>query len=298
MQKTGTTRKRPRVLAAILLAIVVVLASLCVCLFIRLREVSVSPEAALPHGNGLFSWHDEIFEEDEREILFSLMRENGLTELYQDVPSDTPAPVIKDFTDACAENGVKLYLLIGDPEWALDKNGYELRAQIQRAALMGFAGGMVDVEPGSTSAWKKDRAPVMETMTKSFLRGKEAAEENGVEMIVCLSYYYDDYGFESELGTIIGQGCDALAVMNYNRDDEIGQIEHEASLCRKYGKRLINIYELKEAGKYGLEESHTYREEGFDALNKSAETLRRYFSGQDFNTALHDYRALKEMSGS
>ncbi|MBQ7604263.1 MAG: hypothetical protein IJU75_04850 [Clostridia bacterium] len=250
--------KKSRVLIIVLLAGTVLLISFGIFYLTRWREKLNKTSESLP-GDGLFSWHDEIFEADEREILFDLMRSQGLTELYQDVPLDTPVPKIKEFAKACEENGIRLYLLVGEPEWALDKNGTELRAQIQRAALMGLAGVMVDVEPGSTDEWKKDRIPVMATMTRAFLRGKAAAEENGLEMIVCLSYYYDDYGFGEELETIVKLGCDGLAIMNYDRQDEIGQIETEAALCKTHGKRLINIDELQEGGKYGLEEIHTYR---------------------------------------
>ena len=250
----------------------------------------------ISHGDGLFSWHDEVFEEEERETLFRLMREQGLTEIYQDVPFDTPVSEIKDFAEDCRENGIKPYLLVGEPEWALDRSGDALRAQIQRAALMGFDGVMADIEPGSTDEWKEDRASVMKTMTKAFLRSYDAAKENGVEMIVCLSYYYDDYGFDDELETIVEGGCDALAIMNYNREDETGQIETEAALCRAYGKRLINIYELQEVGKFDLEESHTYREAGLSALKESRERVLEYFGDQEISSALHEYRALKEMS--
>lgn len=293
----NTAQKKARVLIIILLALVAALGSFCIWLLtVRCAKQTKTPE--IRTGNGLFSWHDEVFETDEREILFRLMRDQGLTELYQDVPADTPVPLIKAFAQTCEENGIRLYLLIGEPEWALDKHGTELRAQIQRAALMGFSGVMVDVEPGSTDEWKEDRRPVMETMTKAFLRGKAAAEENGLEMIVCLSYYYDDYGFEDELETVVQRGCDALAIMNYNREDEIGQIQTEAALCKAYGKRLINIYELQEVGEFGLEETHTYREAGLSALQKSSESIQRYFADQDISTALHEYRALKDMAGT
>lgn len=296
-QEVDTSKKRSRAVIIILLVLVVALTSFCVFLLVSRRaEVTGLTEDFRKDGDGLFSWHDEIFDAEERESFFRMMKEQGLTELYQDVPFNKSASSIKELVSACEQNGIRLYLLVGEPEWALDKNAVDLRTEIQRAALMGFYGVMVDVEPGSTDEWKKDRRPVMETMTKMFLRGKTAAEENGIRMIVCLSYYYDDYGFEDELEEIVDSGCDALAIMNYDRADEIGQIENEASLCKTYGKRLINIYELQEVGKYGLEESHTYREAGLSALKESTEELIGHYSGQIISTALHDYRALKAMT--
>lgn len=286
--------KKTRVLIIALLAMIVILTSVVIILLICRTEKPTHNPDILP-GNGLFSWHDEVFDDDERKILFDLMRDQNLTELYQDVPFNAPVSKIEEFAKSCEENGIRLYLLIGASDWALDKEGTELRTQIQRAALMGFAGVMVDIEPGSTKEWKKDRKSVMTTMTRAFLRGKSAAEENGLEMIVCLSYYYDDYGFEEELETIVEHGCDALAIMNYDRSDEIGQIKTEAAFCKKYNKRLINIYELQKVGKYELEEIHTYYEVGLSALQKSRDEVMKYFADQNITIALHEYRALKEI---
>lgn len=86
--------------------------------------------------------------------------------------------------------------------------------------------------------------------------------------------------------------------MNYYREDEAGQIETEAELCEKYKKRLINIYELQEVGKHGLEEFSTYREAGLPAMWESWESLKRAYPEQDFSVALHEYRSLKAMTGA
>lgn len=288
--------KRIILIAAIALALVSAAVVLCVTLLRKTEPGTDAGSDAPPRGNGLFSWHDEVFDASERETLFALMKERGLTELYQDVPHDTPVPEIKEFAASCAENGVRLYLLIGDPQWALDPNATELRSEIQRAALMGFAGVMVDVEPGPTDEWKEDRESVMEMMTEAFVRGKSAAAENGVEMIVCLSYYYDDYGFEEQIETIVKDGCDSLAIMNYNREDEAEQIGTEAWYCEAFGKALVNIYELKEPGQYDLEEIHTYSEVGLEELENSWASLRETYPDLEFYMALHDYRALKDLS--
>jgi hypothetical protein len=260
------------------------------------RTTAAEPGETIPdHGHGLFSWHDEVFGEEDREILLQLMREQGLTELYQDVPHTTPTSQVRELAEACSALGIRLYLLVGEPEWALDRKATELRSEIQRAALIGCAGIMVDIEPGSTDKWKKDRDSVMSSMTEAFLAGKAAAEREGLEMIACLSWYYDDYGYEAELERLISEGCDTLAIMNYHREDEIGQIETEAGLCRNFGKPLISIYELQEIGKYDLEEIHTYREAGLPALWESWEELRNAFPDQEISAALHEYRALKAM---
>jgi len=290
------TVKKARLIIIILAALASVLFFLCVWLLIdRCSGNGNISENTGGFGNGLFSWHDEAFNEDERKVLFTLMKDRGLTELYQSVSKSIPASKIKDLAKSCEENGVRLFLLVGEPEWALDENGSKLKEQIQRAALIGCAGVVVDIEPGSTERWKKDRNSVMSTMTKAILNAKASAEENGLEIIVCLAYYYDDYGFEKEIETIVEYGCDTLAIMNYNRRDEISQIKNEAALCKQYNKRLISIHELQEVGKHELKEINTYRNVGLSALQDSQVKIMAAFDDQKISFALHEYGALKEM---
>lgn len=251
-------------------------------------------ERPMKAGNGLFSWHDEVFDKEERETLFRLMRENGLTDLYQDIPRVQSTSQVKGLISACGDAGINVYLLVGDPSWALDPSAWDLREEIQRAALLGCAGIMVDIEPGAREEWHEDRSSVMDSMTEGFVAAKAAAEAEGLKMIVCLSWYYDDLGLTDGLKRIVSEGCDVLAIMNYDRRDEAGQIRTEAALCKTYGRELISIYELQAAGQYELEEIHTYHEEGLPALKESWEKLREAYPDQPFSMALHEYWALKE----
>ena len=296
MRKVPEKIPPSRTALLVLLILLIPAAGLLGWLLGRDRTPAAEPKDVIPdHGHGLFSWHDEVFEAEERETLLQLMREQGLTELYQDVPHTTPTALVKELAEACRALGIRFYLLVGEPEWALDRKAAELRSEIQRAALIGCDGVMVDIEPGSTDQWKKDRDSVMSSMTEAFLKGKAAAEREGLEMIACFSWYYDDYGYEAELEQLIAEGCDTFAIMNYHREDEVGQIQTEAELCRRYGKALISIYELQEVGKYDLEEIHTYREAGLPALWESWDELRNAFPDQEISAALHEYRALKAM---
>lgn len=247
--------------------------------------------------NGLFSWHDEVFSAEEQKLLLLHMRKQGLTELYQYVTHSVPVPDIKALKSACDSAGVSLYLLVGEPEWALDGDARDLISEIQRAALIGCAGIMVDMEPYSLDEWDSGSDTVMASMTAACIKAESAAERNGLELVVCISWFLDGRGYSRELEEIVSRGCGALAVMNYNRSDEPAQIETEAALCRKYGKRLINIFELQEAGKYGLQEQNTYSGEGLSALWESWERLKNIYPDQELSLALHEYGALKDISG-
>lgn len=305
MKRTRNTAQRSPALAALILS-VLALALAAAALLLVLRRTGAPAGAPAPEtegpadtadaGHGLFSWHSEVLDAEARETLLRLMREQGLTELYQYISHDTSTDLLRELSESCRENGVRLYLLVGNAEWATDKNARELRKEIRRAALLGCAGVMADIEPASTELWQKDRDAAMTIMTEGYVRAEEAAREEGIELIACLPWYYDDYGYEHELKTLVADGCDALAIMNYSRDDEIGQIGTEAEICRRSGKRLICIYELQPVGEHNLKEINTYNSLGLSALWESWEKICAAYPEQKLYAALHEYRALLELS--
>ena len=117
----------------------------------------------------------------------------------------------------------------------------------------------------------------------------------GVPLIICIPHFYDVIGFDEELKELIEEGSDAVAVMNYDKSDEIGQIDREMELSMKAGKRLIHIYELQRPGLHYLTERNTYYSDGLTAVWASRDTLSAHFDYEGLSFALHDYTALREL---
>ena len=109
-------------------------------------------------------------------------------------------------------------------------------------------------------------------------------------------YLYDAVD-KDMLEELISNGCDGVAVMNYNRRDEYGQIAMETGFAREYGKGIICIYELQKPGNHDLEDENTYANEGMEALWQSSKRLERQFGYERMRFAYHYYRPLKEMLG-
>ena len=135
----------------------------------------------------------------------------------------------------------------------------------------------------------------------SFVAGMKTAYDRakgyGLEVIVCMPYYFDSKGFERELETLIRSCCDKAAVMNYYRGKEIEHVETEAALAEKYNKELLSIYELKAPGTHGLTEKNTYYEEGLEAVEENFLQLKDAYPDQTIAMALHDFEALEEVLG-
>lgn len=252
----------------------------------------------------LFSWKvSEVLE--GRTQLFATMKELELNTLYQEFSEELQKESIMDFLGEAAEEKIDVYLLVGSPEWALEEKGESMFLQVEKALEInryvgenqGVKGILYDVEPYLLEEWdKQDPQDIMDSFVEGMKRVYQKAKESGLEVILCIPYFYDDLGASKQLEALIKSGCDSIAIMNYYQGKEYENIKNEAALANKYGKKLINIYELQAPGKYGLKDKNTYYEEGIKAVEENFAALRANFSDQDIYIAFHEYRALKEVA--
>ena len=166
---------------------------------------------------------------------------------------------------------------------------------MEETGKSGLAGLMLDVEPYLTSVYKKNRQNAMDRFSEAMRNTYAYAREMGVPLIICIPHFYDIIGFDEELKELIEEGSDAVAVMNYDKSDEIGQIDMEMELSMRAGKRLIHIYELQRPGLHDLTERNTYYPDGLPAVWASRDTLSAHFGYEGLSFALHDYTALREL---
>lgn len=87
-----------------------------------------------------------------------------------------------------------------------------------------------------------------------------------------------------------------MIVMNYDRQDEQGQISTEAGLARQYGRQLINAYEFLPAGTHGLAERNTYANTDREHVESSKRRLQESYP--DIRFAYHSLEALKKQERS
>lgn len=255
--------------------------------------------AAGPAGPGVFSWQrTNASDEKAARALFETLAEVGAGEVYQVLGGKT-AP---SFWERAGELRIAVYVLAGRPEWGLETNARQMIRQVDSTAKLmtqmggdGPAGLMLDVEPYTTSAYKKNPEKTMETYLSAMRKTYARAREKGVPLILCIPHFYDAIGHADVLDALIRETCDAVAVMNYQKEDEAGQIKTEMAAARQAGKRLIHIYELQRPGLHDLTESNTYYTDGLPAVWESSERLRAFFDYEGLSFALHDITALREV---
>lgn len=269
-------------------------------------------------GAGLFSWSAETVNKTDGQ-LFELMAKAELDSLYQNFSSDNSRQEqMSVFLEAASEAGITVYDLTGDPSWGADPEGEALCQAVEETAAYNrrierkflarraadgkpyetvprIAGIVFDVEPYALDEWDEDREKLMNSFVSGMKRAYASAHENGLSVIVCIPWHYDDKGLEQELEALIKDCCDSVAVMNYYRGAEVKNIASEAELAQKYGKELISIYELQKAGSHGLTEANTYHELGIEAVMENFRQLGEAYPELPLSFALHDYKALKEL---
>lgn len=267
---------------------------------------------------GLFSWHASDVKEEGRELL-ELMDQQQLNVLYQNfsVKEIKWREMVEFLGDAMAE-GVSVYHLAGDPSWALEPEGESLCEEVEFAASLNrkaarefdrrqkdgeqgwdkapkVEGILFDVEPYVLEIWDEDRDRVMAQFTANMKKAYALAGEQGLKVIVCIPWFYDNKGEIERLKTLMKDCGDGIAVMNYYRGAEIKNIRTEEELARQYQKKLITIYELQPAGSRGVQEMNTYYEQGLSGVRANFEGLLHEYGEQSMTMALHDYRGLKEV---
>lgn len=246
---------------------------------------------------GLFSWKSG--EVSQPAGLWQLCKKAGVTQVYQSFSSKLTEQEAQAFLQEAASNKIEVYFLTGSPEWGLDPLAEHLLEQVESAAALNRAGegklrGVVlDVEPYLTDAWDEDPDTTMDTYVSAMELAYEAARKEKLRCIVCIPYFYDTKGQEAGLERLISSCCDAVAVMNYQKADEAGQLARETELAERYGKELIQIYELQEPGDHGLTERNTYHGDGLEAVERSRASLLERYPGLSF--AYHDYPSLRAL---
>jgi len=250
-------------------------------------------------GLGVFSWHrTNASDEKAARAMFETLVSVGASEVYQIMGGKTAA----FFWERAKELRIDVYVLAGTENWGLDTNARQMLRQVDNTAKLmtqmgedGPAGLMLDVEPYLTDDYKKNPEGTMQKYLEAMRKTYAHAREKGVFLILCIPHFYDVLGHAGVLDALITEACDAVAVMNYQKHDESGQIKTEMAAARQAGKRLIHIYELQRPGLYDLTERNTYHLDGLPAVWESRDRLQAYFDYEGLSFALHDYTALREV---
>lgn len=188
--------------------------------------------------------------------------------------------------------------MAGEPEWALEKHRQQIVQHIEWTAHFQplIKGIVLDIEPHNLEGFKENSTRIIKSLTENLRYAYSIAKDYQLEVIICLPYYYDNFGFYTELEKIIAYAVDELAIMNYYRGKEIEHLRVEAELSLKFKKGVQTIYELQPPGTYGLTDQNTYYNKGLEAVYRNYKTLSAAYPDQSITLSFHEFKFFKELS--
>lgn len=247
----------------------------------------------------MFNWHSDLTQ-IEKDDLFSFVNKYQINTLYQGYDSEMSLDEIDDYLYVAEQKKVDIYYTLGKPDYVMnDEIFHELDLLISKLKKCEYKkpvkGIVLDIEPYLLDEWDENKVEMMNQYVRLMQDVYQITQKNNLELIICIPYYYDNWGFSESLDLLVKDACDGIAIMNYYRKNEAKHIEYEVSLCEKYEKQIINIYEFKKPGEHSLESINTYYELGIKEAEESFIDLQNKLDNSDINLALHDYDALKEI---
>lgn len=252
--------------------------------------------------NGLFLWKSEVAFKEKNQ-LFQMMKDQDINSLYQEFQKDVSIKKLSDFIKAAKAKNISVHWLAGTPEWGLETFKEDLFSYVDKVIKINqklpknnkLSGMVLDIEPYLLKEWSTETNAKMKSFVTILKEVYIKISESGMNVIVCIPYYYDTNGFESELEEIIANACDSVAVMNYYKSKEQEHIFNEMELAKKYEKGIIQVYETQEPGEHDLTFDTTYYEDGIKEVEKSFASLSEYYQYEKFRFAIHEYESLKKV---
>ena len=247
---------------------------------------------------GMFEWQEERVE--DRKNVNELIKKFQITDWYQELSVPVDRKTTAAFVSHLHQSEVKAYALVGETEWGYEADGASLIAYLEELVRYNdqvkpaeqLDGVMVDVEPYTRSRWKEDPARHMETYVSGMIEAYRYAQKHDLIFIACIPRHYDDQGLTELLEILIRDGCDEVAVMDYDCGAEAEKLETEARFAEKYDKVLHCILEFQRVGKHGLTEDKTYRNKGLVAAETAWKQVDQAIPSISI---VHDYHWSKQL---
>lgn len=249
----------------------------------------------------VFNW-DKLENEQVSQSMISFFHELQINALFQGYYQPANLTKRDSMLETLNEANIDLYYVIGDPDYAYTDNCSKLMGEIQNiiSEIENCNNGEVvkgiilDIEPYLLDEWEDKKNMIMDQYLKNLRIVYQSIETADLKLILCIPYYFDDMGLSSYLEELVADACDGLAIMNYYRNNEAKRISYEVSLCRKYDKQCINIYEFLEPGRHELEDINTYYHQGIEAAKDSFNSLQQEF-GNELGLSFHDYKTVRRL---
>jgi len=272
-----------------------ILLFLCCIKLITNKRVDIS-------DTSIFSWEEYFMEEEYEYQVQQVMKKLKCKAIYQYI-SDTEDKVVLSFLKRRARAGQKVYYLDGAASWGIEDDTLSMLQAVKKVidwnkkAEPGteFSGIVFDIEPYLLQEWDNYSEECMEKYVFNCKIAYEYANQNNLLVILCIPNFYDSIGYTAYLRDLTEFGCDALAVMNYDKTDEAEQIKTELTLAKAYDKGIISIVEMQKPGYHNLTNENTYYYNGLSGAENSWKALKSVYSYSGLGFSWHYLKPVIEL---
>lgn len=254
------------------------------------------------YTKGMYSWDENAYKSSEKTSMMTTLEALSISELYQYIPDNKLYSVdTESLLRQLNNSNIDVYYLTGQPEWGIDRSATQMKLEIDKVVAfnkaigdISFKGIIFDVEPYLTDEWLEDKQKTYAIYVDTMKIAYDYAQEKGVQITICIPNWLDRVDMDL-LKTLISEACDKVAVMNYNRRDEIPLMEGEVSIAKEYNKPISCIFEFQAVGKHSLTDNETYANLGLSQAKENFEALRSHYGYEQISFAYHYLKPVYEM---
>lgn len=256
-------------------------------------------------NSGVFSWSLHLFEEDFYSTAIEVLREVGVTRVYQNIPSDYLKNKSTDTTlSAFASDGIEFIALIGERDWGLAESDREIvfryiDAVVEYNSEIGKENPIrtiaLDVETYTFEEWGQDPYNYFEAYVYAMSDIYAYAHEAGLRVVQIIPTFYNTID-EELFRKLITDCCDEISMMNYAKIIQVTSVKEEIELCRELGKRVETIFETQPyTDEYQVSEVNSYFYDGLQALNYVRDKIFATYRYEGLYAAYHNFESIYYM---
>lgn len=252
----------------------------------------------------MYAWDDLTYRTENRVDTLMNLEQLNISTLYQSIDKEELfSNDFVSFVQQAKRLNIEVVYLCGQAEWAEDIQAKSMKEEIDKIVMFNQAVGPeaqiewinFDVEPHLTQQWDDNRDELMNQFLTAMREAYAYANSKGIKVTLCIAHWLDNqYGEIVE--ELIKNACDEISIMNYDRSDEVSNMESELAIAKKYNKRIVCIFELQKPGKHDLEPINTYYDLGVEKAKERFEELREIFDYEGLSFAYHYYTPIIKMN--
>lgn len=234
----------------------------------------------------MYSWNYELLGSVYSATTYPKLEELNVSTIYNDCLAFKNDDVINAVYDTI-KKGYTLYDLTGTKEWYNDPSA--LKSRIDTIANYNsnhsdatVTGVVFDIEFYLNSAWSTDPTGVLTTMINTYKEAIDYAHSKGLEVVICLPYWLDDYSTYLDEFIKISDG---VSIMNYNMNILVEGVSPEVDIARKYDKQISSI-----------SDTDSYSSLGLDRMNSDWLKITQKYKYNKLEYAYHYLTPLLEMT--